>query len=371
MASIQRLNILNLVATLFCWLLLVVTGFMLFFSGQKTLAGVVLICATAPSVTHSILLAWSKGGYGGARYLAPVLTLLLSCCIAAWVSFKMSRLSLALSAAACGIVICMLSTAHWFFLTKDPRYLGCGLQLQVMVISLQKATVRQQNVMHNLAFTDLQPPAAQVELFPAVYARDLITQIQQGNIVSARTWETLPVAVGGQGKQRDYVWAIDSIGAIGCTLSHFGVWLRVVETGCQTALILEDDAIFGKSQIVHEICKCVTMLPPDWDVLLLGYNKTDVTVLTHVTSGIVKLNAFFGTHAYLVSNTGAKKMLAQRDRLPIEQHIDAQMGEWSRKGAINMFALAAPVIFQSGIVSQIAHGATTSEGQWDLHENIE
>ena len=41
-------------------------------------------------------------------------------------------------------------------------------------------------------------------------AKDRITQIQQGNIVSAETWKTLPVAVGGQGKQRDYVWAIDS-----------------------------------------------------------------------------------------------------------------------------------------------------------------
>ena len=371
MATMQQPNILNLTATLFCWMLLTVSASLLFLSGQKTLASIVFICATAPAVTHSVLLAWNKGGYSGARYIAPIITLMFSCCIGALASFKMHRFSLALSAAACGIVINMLATCPWFFLTRDSRYLGCGTQIQVFVISLQSAAARQQSLKHNLSFTDLQPPVANIDMFPAVYAKKHLAQIQQSNIVSPETWKTLPIAVGGQGQPRKYVWGIDSIGAIGCTLSHFGVWQRVAESSWKTALILEDDAIFSTSTIVHEICKSLQLLPPDWDVLLLGYISNAATKTTQFLPGIVKVNTFFGTHAYLVSNLGAKKMLAQKDRLPIQQHIDAQMGEWSRKGTINLFALARPIIFQSAAVSQIAHGDTGSaEDQWDLREDV-
>ena len=128
---------------------------------------------------------------------------------------------------------------------------------------------------------------------------------------------------------RDY-----SRGDIGCAFSHRALWMKSLEMD-QSILILEDDAVL-RSDFVERLLRVIEELPDHWDVVLLGYNFDSVLDIALVPgvdyfgefagsletaeqlrqfqnerspTQVFKLNHAFGTMAYLVSPTGAKRML--------------------------------------------------------------
>lgn len=61
-----------------------------------------------------------------------------------------------------------------------------------------------------------------------------------------------------------------SASALGCTLSHVGLWTVAIETG-RTVTVAEDDAIFHRDfDGLAE--SAMRELPPDWDIVLWGFN---------------------------------------------------------------------------------------------------
>jgi len=116
---------------------------------------------------------------------------------------------------------------------------------------------------------------------------------------------------------------IDTIGAIGCSLSHYSVWKRFLETDSSHCLVLEDDA-----QVRHgltELVKAASVGVPDFDVWLLSYKLYDKTLLP-VGQGSKAWKSpvnFWGTSAYIVSRAGAKRLM--EDFFPIECHLDKYM----------------------------------------------
>lgn len=97
------------VSTVVYWLLLVTSASVLFTCGQKTLACILLISATLTALAKCVLLAKRQNLLSD---IFSTVGLMIACCIGALISFKINRLSLALSAAACGIVLNQLVAFH-------------------------------------------------------------------------------------------------------------------------------------------------------------------------------------------------------------------------------------------------------------------
>lgn len=125
-------------------------------------------------------------------------------------------------------------------------------------------------------------------------------------------------------------------GALGCALSHRKLWQRCVAEN-QAIVVCEDDAVLRKdfAIVVPDILQ---KLPPDWDIVLLGYNFDSATSL-EISPGMVMHSTFpklapsnldisafqlttthptwlplqnaFGCCAYALSPQGAKEILAR------------------------------------------------------------
>ena len=136
-------------------------------------------------------------------------------------------------------------------------------------------------------------------------------------------------------KRQNLIKAGTTFRTPGCGLTHRKLWLQSVET--QTPLIVcEDDAVIRRD-FREQFSKCMSVLPKDWDFLLLGYNfdsilDVDIIAGTERLSGrftnkrlatsglkifqkssapvsVLPLRNAFGTPGYAVSPAGARYLL--------------------------------------------------------------
>lgn len=114
-------------------------------------------------------------------------------------------------------------------------------------------------------------------------------------------------------------------GEIGCYASHLIAAENIVARGLPYAVVLEDDAILASD--FHEVVEtCVKHLPAGWDIVALS----DVKSLPHCRlsqlSGerwLVRYAHFpKTTTAYVLSQSGCRKLLASRQRTrPVDVDI--------------------------------------------------
>lgn len=127
---------------------------------------------------------------------------------------------------------------------------------------------------------------------------------------------------------------INTVGAIGCSLSHYGVWKRFLETDAPYCLVLEDDAQIpeGFSQKVGTASASKTT--PTFDVWMLSYRLYDTTL--HAIPGTDWKSPvyFWGTSSYIVSREGAKRLA--EGFFPIESHLDKYMCLKNALGALKV-----------------------------------
>ena len=110
-------------------------------------------------------------------------------------------------------------------------------------------------------------------------------------------------------------------GALGCYASHIKAWEQITLRSLPYALVLEDDAILppGLGAILTDV---VAALPKGWDMVHLG-TVPDRAVCEIANVGHRKIVQFSrvppGAVGYLISRTGAKKLLRAKPRLwPID-----------------------------------------------------
>jgi len=161
---------------------------------------------------------------------------------------------------------------------------------------------------------------------------------------------------------------------IGCALSKNMVYKDILEKNFKKVLILEDDVLFDKEK--HEILQCsLGELPSNWDLLFFGYwsytnpitlkEKIKMSFLIKLSRFLMKYDAddirkryprkfsehldksgrHYGTHAYAVSNMGAKKLLNYSD--PVTQFGDNILGELCNYEWLKAFNLKIPVAYQN------------------------
>jgi GR25 family glycosyltransferase involved in LPS biosynthesis len=116
---------------------------------------------------------------------------------------------------------------------------------------------------------------------------------------------------------------IDTMGAVGATMSHTGIWKHFLERypEKQYCLIFEDDT-FVPPKLSEYITHCsaqLSELPQPFDIWLLHYSLLDKK-LNPITPHWSAPNNFYSFSAYIISRDGAAKLLA--DAFPIQMHID-------------------------------------------------
>lgn len=157
-----------------------------------------------------------------------------------------------------------------------------------------------------------------------------------------------------------------SYGMIGCWLSHYKLWKYIVKNNLNNVLILEDDAKPTKNFMV-KLNKIMAIIPKNYDLVYWGCTGScddifDVTIdliLNRKNKNAIingkKIDELMipsmplGTHAYLISNSGARKLLSYDELKKVRYHIDQglSMYVYNNDKDFNMYAVRDPLIMQS------------------------
>lgn len=118
---------------------------------------------------------------------------------------------------------------------------------------------------------------------------------------------------------------LDSIGGIGCALSHIAVWQWMVDHQEEKCLVFEDDAVVPSDFTERANATIRTSLlrnKGEWDIWLLGGVWDDLTSIPNETSqsGLLRIGSFVLFHAYVMTLPTAKRLL--QTVYPIQCHID-------------------------------------------------
>lgn len=123
---------------------------------------------------------------------------------------------------------------------------------------------------------------------------------------------------------------LDTIGGVGCALSHISLWTKLANSSENVFLILEDDILASDAQwdAVRMLFSREPQLADSttWDIWSVGrihcFEQMGVKPADRhvVEDKWLRCQQFVGLNAYFISKTGAQKLL--EDVYPIQQHID-------------------------------------------------
>lgn len=153
-------------------------------------------------------------------------------------------------------------------------------------------------------------------------------------------------------------------GEIACSLSHRNIYQTIVDNNWKRVLIFEDDVV-PDLQNLPLIESAINELPEDWELFYLGYLKNEkITIGKKLKQFWYKIMGQFGfariplsmiknslpqkfspslmkagfhdcTHAYAISNAGAKKMIAAQS--PVKYRADNLLTAMVLKGEVKAF----------------------------------
>ena len=154
------------------------------------------------------------------------------------------------------------------------------------VIHLARAVERRQDFMTNISnagFTD-------ISIFDAIDGTNLDRVIECKQIL---------------GNNAIFDWEICA-GQIGCLLSHLMIWKHIIDNNIPLATVFEDDVHFHPQwkELSEEYWN---ETPKDFDILFIG-NSLESCVL-NTPSNKINTESTYCTHAYIITNNGAKHML--------------------------------------------------------------
>lgn len=190
---------------------------------------------------------------------------------------------------------------------------------KIFIINLKSRTDRLENI--KLLINHLKLDKNKIEIFEAVVGKD-ITKEEINKLLSISSLDTL---YNYPSNHKD----IRSKGAIGCYLSHYKIWEKMINQNLDNVLIIEDD-IFTDVD-AEEFNKYINSIPDDYDIGMLSWFKLWFDPLSNTNKNIIineywnKYNSInvFSTGCYLVSKKGAEKLI--KNAFPICYQVDAYM----------------------------------------------
>ena len=125
----------------------------------------------------------------------------------------------------------------------------------------------------------------------------------------------------------------NKFGALGCYMSHVGIWQDAKAKGHKKILVLEDDVTF-ENNFIEELQKRIEYIPKDYDVLFLDVLKCyESQAVNKYFKKILSL--FFGTHSYIITSNAMDDML--KTVFPVEMQIDAYMAYSGNISNLSMY----------------------------------
>ena len=127
-----------------------------------------------------------------------------------------------------------------------------------------------------------------------------------------------------------------TLGMAGLYISHVEIWKKIVDSGADLAIVLEDDASI-EADLLTRMNVVLKDLPPptDWDVWILGcltVDKHSPSAAGDLPSNIHEVQEYYGTQAYVITRRGAQRLIAQA--YPMAVQVDAYMAQASMLGII-------------------------------------
>ena len=109
------------------------------------------------------------------------------------------------------------------------------------------------------------------------------------------------------------------VGAVGCAMSHFKIYIELIYSENDAYIILEDDIKFMRDFDIKFLHLCNQLKGKDWDILFLGHhpknsndqkNKEDSLPIIEKWDVYTSFqNSVGGTIGYMISKKGAEKVL--------------------------------------------------------------
>lgn len=123
-----------------------------------------------------------------------------------------------------------------------------------------------------------------------------------------------------------------TMGEIGCFLSHYTIWQKMVELGQEEVLVLEDDIRFEpffsqRSEMLMEDARRIG----GWDLIYYGRKRLQENeAFLEQSENFVKVSYTYWTLGYVISLQGAKKLLAAeplKRLLPVDEFLPIMFNE--------------------------------------------
>ena len=186
---------------------------------------------------------------------------------------------------------------------------------KIFIINLKSRDDRLKNM--RLLIDTLNIDKNKIEIFEAVVGKELN---EINDILSISSLDTL---YNKSTNHKD----IRSKGAIGCYLSHYKIWEKIINENLNNVIIFEDDLVSDVE--IKEFEEYINSLPQDYDVALLSWfslwfdllnNPKKNTIINNYWNKYNSINVF-ACQSYLVSKKGAEKLV--KNAFPICYQVDA------------------------------------------------
>ncbi|XP_066250477.1 glycosyltransferase 25 family member [Euwallacea similis] len=118
------------------------------------------------------------------------------------------------------------------------------------------------------------------------------------------------------------------LGEIGCFLSHYLIWIKVIENNYKSVLVLEDDLRFETffRYRVKSVMSEVSRIVPEWDLVYFGRKKMQDNDEPWVEGAdfLVEAGYSYWTLGYVLSMSGATKLLDAeplKKLVPVDEYL--------------------------------------------------
>jgi hypothetical protein len=186
-----------------------------------------------------------------------------------------------------------------------------GLALPVVVINLARRTDRWQALSRRMADVGLtkliRAPAVEGTRLPESRIAAVLNSAAHGIDEAPRSHLALTRP------------------AIGCFLSHLGVWQWVIGTNLPRVLVLEDDAVPAAHQGPAGFRRTLASIPEAAGLVFLGRMIMGGLADRCEGPGLARIYYFNGTFAYLITPGACRSLLLHL--LPLHAHIDHQISK--------------------------------------------
>ncbi|XP_014487037.1 PREDICTED: glycosyltransferase 25 family member isoform X2 [Dinoponera quadriceps] len=119
-----------------------------------------------------------------------------------------------------------------------------------------------------------------------------------------------------------------TMGEIGCFLSHYVIWQKVLEHGYKDVMVLEDDVRFEPffRQKVRYVLTELSDLGVEWDLIYLGRKRLMESEESRIQGSkfLVRAAYSYWTLGYVLSESGARKLLSAMPLgklVPVDEYL--------------------------------------------------